>query len=596
MTDSSKQYDVSGHTAFTSSDTNVITVQGSASNSRYIVANVGTATVTSTWSGQAATTALTASNERVYVTAIAPFTTWSSANQKTFQGYNSDTQTVAAKLTFSDNTIFPDALGSDITSYLTTEQYLAFASSVPAAISVAADGIATLHQNWHNLVDITTSSTCPDNSIAAALLVSEDEAVAANRNAPLGDLDLGIATGLQYGGGVSAGETFDVAVRINSQTANLLAFQIRIAFDGDVFEATACSQGSGWKAAWGCTLNDPVDRVLVVGSSKASTARGAAVLVATITHRVKAGFTEARLSPIGGDIEAMTRGDAVEEAASIAAGAGNVKVNGPSRRRGLLKLAVPRGWARDPLALSAAAPHHPPLFEGAYRRRRSLLEHEDSLVCTPGACDPGKCGQNEDTNGDCVFNANDLLFLEEVFNRQNDGTADQLPSMTSHQTSQLSPTLRRPGFPDGSDLQYMLYTILQRYRFFVNAARDVSQNAKVPTAGAVVTVGPLANNSIVVQVTFNDQTGHHVAGPQSTLVTLEIGMLLNRGNGYERTAIKVCCRGAPSATPRTACKSPPSTSATAPTASKPAAITKPRGTTRANTPGATARSSASSSW
>ena len=32
-----------------------------------------------------------------------------------------------------------------------------------------------------------------------------------------------------------------MGVRVNSQTANLLAFQIRVAFDADVFEATSCS-------------------------------------------------------------------------------------------------------------------------------------------------------------------------------------------------------------------------------------------------------------------------------------------------------------------------------------------------------------------
>ena len=112
------------------------------------------------------------------------------------------------------------------------------------------------------------------------------------------------------------------------------------AFDADVFEATACTQGSDWKAAWGCTRNDPVDRVLIVGSSKASTARGAAVLIATFTLQVRDSFTDAQLSPLSGNIEAMTRGDAVEEASAISAGAGNVKVNGASRRRGLLQLVV----------------------------------------------------------------------------------------------------------------------------------------------------------------------------------------------------------------------------------------------------------------
>jgi len=70
-----------------------------------------------------------------------------------------------------------------------------------------------------------------------------------------------------------------------------------------VFEATACTQGSDWKAAWGCTRNDPVDRVLIVGSSKASTARGTAVLIATFTLQVKSSFTDAQLSPISGNIE-----------------------------------------------------------------------------------------------------------------------------------------------------------------------------------------------------------------------------------------------------------------------------------------------------
>jgi len=79
-------------------------------------------------------------------------------------------------------------------------------------------------------------------------------------------------------------------------------------------------------------------------------------------------------------------------------------------------------------SLAVEGAHYPPTYEFAHSRR-SLLVHADSVECDPAACDPDACGMNGDTNGDCVFNANDLLYLENVFNRQNDGTADQLDAM-----------------------------------------------------------------------------------------------------------------------------------------------------------------------
>ena len=54
------------------------------------------------------------------------------------QGYNSDTKTVAAKLTWSDSTIFPNALNSDITNYIDPQTYLGFTSSNPTVISIDA--------------------------------------------------------------------------------------------------------------------------------------------------------------------------------------------------------------------------------------------------------------------------------------------------------------------------------------------------------------------------------------------------------------------------------------------------------------------------
>ena len=84
-------------------------------------------------------------NDRVLVTAIAPFTSWSSASGSTFQGYKSVAdKTVAAKLTWSDNTIFPNALGSDVTNYMSQTTYLGFASSNPTVISIDAEGLATV--------------------------------------------------------------------------------------------------------------------------------------------------------------------------------------------------------------------------------------------------------------------------------------------------------------------------------------------------------------------------------------------------------------------------------------------------------------------
>ena len=183
-------------------------------------------------------------------------------------------------------TVFPNALADEITEWAPPGDYLAFASDQPTKIQIeATTGVATLLSNYHNYVEIEASATCANGAIADLAVGSE--MVAANLNPPLGDVDLGFATGLQFGAGVATGEKLDVAVRVNAQTANLLAFQIRIGFDAVVFEATSCSQGADWKAAWGCTINDPIDRVLVVGSSKASTARGAGIRVAVFKIKAR---------------------------------------------------------------------------------------------------------------------------------------------------------------------------------------------------------------------------------------------------------------------------------------------------------------------
>jgi len=79
-----------------------------------------------------------------------------------FQGYNSDTKTVAVKLTWSDSTIFPNALGSDVSNYIDPQTYLGFSSSNPTVISIDALGEATLLQNYHNYVDITTVGLTPN--------------------------------------------------------------------------------------------------------------------------------------------------------------------------------------------------------------------------------------------------------------------------------------------------------------------------------------------------------------------------------------------------------------------------------------------------
>jgi len=89
FSDSSTTYTVSGYTSFTSSDTSVITVQGSGSNSRYVVAQAGTVTLTATWAGETATLSMASGNDRVLVTAVSPYTSWSSSSGSTFQAGHS---------------------------------------------------------------------------------------------------------------------------------------------------------------------------------------------------------------------------------------------------------------------------------------------------------------------------------------------------------------------------------------------------------------------------------------------------------------------------------------------------------------------------
>jgi hypothetical protein len=60
--------------------------------------------------------------------------------------------------------------GADTSDWLTPSSFLEFASDEPAAISIDADGVATLHANFFSPVTLTASEGC-GGSAAGSLAV-----------------------------------------------------------------------------------------------------------------------------------------------------------------------------------------------------------------------------------------------------------------------------------------------------------------------------------------------------------------------------------------------------------------------------------------
>ena len=80
------------------------------------------------------------------------------------------------------------------------------------------------------------------------------------------------------------GAALRVPARANVGGDRLVTYQLRVEFDRQIFEASACAGGG--LAGFTCTINDPVHEALLIATDPASVRRGGGVLLGSLTLRV----------------------------------------------------------------------------------------------------------------------------------------------------------------------------------------------------------------------------------------------------------------------------------------------------------------------
>jgi hypothetical protein len=217
--------------------------------------------------------------------------------------------------------------GQTSSDWISPSSFLTF-SSDQDAITVSDEGVVTLAANYYDAVTLTATDSCGSG-------VSGTSDVYANLEAETYDVDMGATTGPAFGT-VTAGDTFDVAVRIQgSDDDDVTAFQIIVTFDSSVVKVASdsdCAQGNGWSATFECTTNDPTDEVLLIGSCGLSPSSDCAstglLTVATITFTAVASGA----SDIAGEIVKIKDDTATVTGVDIFAGADVLAVSAARRR------------------------------------------------------------------------------------------------------------------------------------------------------------------------------------------------------------------------------------------------------------------------
>ena len=101
------------------------------------------------------------------------------------------------------------------------------------------EGGLTLLDNHWDVVELTASAACNGSSAD-----DSTKHIYANLLAPLGDVDLGQRTGLQF---QQYGDTIEIAVRanVNASNSRLVTYQIDVSFDPAAFQyvSGSCSAG-----------------------------------------------------------------------------------------------------------------------------------------------------------------------------------------------------------------------------------------------------------------------------------------------------------------------------------------------------------------
>ncbi|KAL1521827.1 hypothetical protein AB1Y20_021478 [Prymnesium parvum] len=355
----------------------------------------------------------------------------------------------AVALAFDDGTIFPNALAVD---WIPVSALVSFSSNLTSAVTSDALGGFTLLLNHWELIVLRAQLVCTQSqevSVQGAL------SVAANLRPRLGDVDIGSQSGLQF---QQQGAQLVLPVRANAQIGRLVTYQVDINFDSSVLAAQQCTSGA--VNGFTCTINDPINRVRLVGVDLQSSVSGSEVLLGTVVLQV----VSSAVTLLEGEIVELVRyassgstqiGRVSRE--PMFAGRGFAALSSSGRRRAMSLL---------PLPTADSAPRQ------ARRLAPSCIQQDGCLV--------GRWG---DVNGDCDLTAIDVLVAYEV----NIGRTITLGELCPWAQQQLDMT--RDGLvATEQDGFYLQRVVADKFRILVNASFESSTLYAGSTNDVVVVV------------------------------------------------------------------------------------------------------------
>ena len=452
--------------------------------------------VTSSLCGISAETAVVISQRPVYVTDIDTATLPS-----TLSGTVNSKAQIFVGVTLEDGT----QLTSDVlTPRLRTNlPLLRFTGPTNGDSSVAVNsgtGELTLLANSLGSVVVTIEVRVGSN-------VTRDVVFAVNLSPVVGDFDIGSTSGPAGGSVRTAGNTVQLSVRVNTGTAVVAAVDVTLRYNASLLVAVSATQGSDWVGGtFLSTLNDPVGEISFGGLSNGL--RGTETVV-VLEFQVVSGLSSPAVTYITGTVNTLSRanqqgvGDSTPRA--IVAGAVGLRLQPANRRRRSSSSSSSSNESSTSVQTTeemiapwpAANPHAMGAAELALqslwlRQQRQQVKQERRFVSpmaffgdTPAAAAaaaaaaqelvlPGQvrafdrtrratCPQRVrgDTNLDCTFDLNDVLFMQEYFVSLSDpgGPID----VTQEQLDEMDADMS--GKADTLDALYLLRVNFRHLRF-----------------------------------------------------------------------------------------------------------------------------------
>ena len=365
----------------------------------------------------------------------------------TFGGVQGTRAPVRFGVTLTDGTQWTSAVLTGAGTGPALPGLVSFTSADPSRVAMdSATGVAELRGSSPAPIALTLRAPRPSTDVIATV------ATTANLAPAVGDVDLGRATGAPVAP-TRIGDRFSVAVRVNSGGQSVGALELAIRYDPTQLRALSARAGADWAAgAFIATLNDPPGVLLLGGTP--STAAGV-VELGLVEFEVVA--ASAGLAAIGGEIVTLATDNQIAIGTGAARDfvAGEITVLLEERRRRRRGVGGP--GAVTPAAAAAET------ATGEQRVRRA------SRCSTPpcASCEDGP-RETGDVNGDCVFDVNDVTYLQRFLllqARDANAAAALLPAQREEIDVDLS-----GGMPNTQDALFLLRVNFRQLRF----VRDVS--------------------------------------------------------------------------------------------------------------------------